>query len=130
MSSLIFVQRNFEWGEGCGFGWRGRWRDWRKIASKYDKKFLISKQALRHFNKLDLPIHLSKYSINFLTPQPFGEKYFRGEIFLSLSWVQKKFFEHNKISGNILSLIHNMNSICRLCKLIICIFPQIRVIGS
>jgi len=29
-----------------------------------------------------------------------------------------------------LYLIHNMNSICRLCKLIINIFPQIPTIGS
>jgi len=27
-------------------------------------------------------------------------------------------------------LIHNMNSICRLCKLIINIFPQTTIIGS
>jgi len=27
-------------------------------------------------------------------------------------------------------LIHNMNSICRLCKLFVNIFPQIRIIGS
>jgi len=29
-----------------------------------------------------------------------------------------------------LFLIHNMNSICRLCKLIINIFPQIRIVSS
>ena len=29
-----------------------------------------------------------------------------------------------------LFLIHNMNSICRLCKLIINIFPQIPIVGS
>jgi len=45
MSSLCFVQRNFEWGEGSGFGWRGRWSDWRKIAPKYVKEALISKQT-------------------------------------------------------------------------------------
>jgi len=55
MSSLCFVQRIFDWGEGSGFGWRVvRWREWRKIAPKYVKKALISKQILRHFNKLDL----------------------------------------------------------------------------
>jgi len=53
MSSLCFVLRIFDWGEGSGFGWRGRWRDWRKIAPKYVKKSLISKQTLGHFNKLD-----------------------------------------------------------------------------
>jgi len=54
MSSLCFVQRIFDWGEGSGFGWRGRWRDWRKIAPKYVKKALLSKQTLGHSNKLDL----------------------------------------------------------------------------
>jgi len=54
MSSLCFVQRIFDWGEGCGFGWRGRWRDWRKITPKYVKKGLVSKETLGHFNKLDL----------------------------------------------------------------------------
>jgi len=54
MLSLCFVQSIFDWSEGSGFGWRGRWRDWRKIAPKYVKKFLISKQTLGHFNKLDL----------------------------------------------------------------------------
>jgi len=29
-----------------------------------------------------------------------------------------------------LFLIHNMNSICRLCKLVINISPQMRIIGS
>jgi len=54
MSSLCFVQKVFDWGGGSGFGWRGRWRDWRKIAPKYVKKALISRQTLGHFNKLDL----------------------------------------------------------------------------
>jgi len=54
MTSLCFVQRIFDWGEGSGFGWRGRWRDWRKIAPKHVKKGLISKQILGHFKKLDL----------------------------------------------------------------------------
>jgi len=46
MSYLCFVQRIFNWREGCGFGWRGRMRDWRKIVPKYDEKALISKQTL------------------------------------------------------------------------------------
>jgi len=54
MSSLRYVQRIFDWGEGSDFGWRGRWRDWRKIGPKYVKKAMISKQTLGHFNKLDL----------------------------------------------------------------------------
>jgi len=54
MSSLCFVQRIFDWGGGSGFGWRGKWRDWRKIAPKYVKKALISKHTLGQFNKLDL----------------------------------------------------------------------------
>jgi len=70
MSSLCFVQRIFEWGEGSGFGWRERWRDWRKISPKYVKNALISKQTLGHFNKLDLTDILSKHSTNLLTPQP------------------------------------------------------------
>jgi len=53
-SSLCFVQRIFVWGEGSGFGCKGRWKDWRKIVPKYVKKALISKQTLGHFNKLDL----------------------------------------------------------------------------
>jgi len=44
----------FDWGEGSGFGWRGRRRDWRKIAPMYLKKNLILKQTLGHFNKLAL----------------------------------------------------------------------------
>jgi len=32
MLSLCFIQRIFDWGEGSGFGWKGRWRGWRKIA--------------------------------------------------------------------------------------------------
>jgi len=54
MASFCFVQRIFDWGERCGFSWRRRWGDWRKIAPKYAKKALISKQTLGHFNKLDL----------------------------------------------------------------------------
>jgi len=54
MSSLCFVQRIFDWGGGSGFGWRRKWRDWRKIAPKYVKKALISKHTLGQFNKLDL----------------------------------------------------------------------------
>jgi len=54
MSSLCLVQSILDMGEGSGFGWRGRRRDWRKIAPKYVKKALISKQTLGHFNKLDL----------------------------------------------------------------------------
>jgi len=54
MSSLCCVQRIFDWGEGSGFGWKGRWRDWRKITPKYVKKDLILKQTLGRFNKLDL----------------------------------------------------------------------------
>jgi len=54
MLSLCFVQRIFDLGEGSGCGWRGRWRDWRKIAPKFVKKALISKETLGHFNKMDL----------------------------------------------------------------------------
>jgi len=54
MSSLCFGQRIFDWVEGSGFGERRGRRDWRKIAPKYVKKALISKQTLGHFNKLDL----------------------------------------------------------------------------
>jgi len=54
MSSLCFVQRVFDWGEGSGFGWREKWRDWRKISPMYVKKALISKQTLGRINKLDL----------------------------------------------------------------------------
>jgi len=36
----------YDWGKGSGFGWRGRWRNWRKIVPKYVEKALISKQAL------------------------------------------------------------------------------------
>jgi len=52
MSSHCFVQRIFDWSEGSGFGWRGRWRNWKKVAPKYVKKFLFPKQTLGHFNKL------------------------------------------------------------------------------
>jgi len=45
MSSLCFVQRIFDRGEGSGFGWKVRWRDWRKIAPKCVKEALISKQT-------------------------------------------------------------------------------------
>jgi len=51
--SLLY-SRIFDWVEGSGFGWRGRWKDWKKIASNYVKKALISKQTLGHFTKLDL----------------------------------------------------------------------------
>jgi len=54
MSSLCFVQKFFDWGNGGSFDWRGTWKDWRKIAPKYVEKALISKQTLGHFNKLDL----------------------------------------------------------------------------
>jgi len=98
MSFLCFVQRIFDWGEECGFDWRGRWKDWRNIALKYDKKVLISKQALQHFNKLDLPILLSKHSINFLAPQPFGEKNLGGNIFVFIICLTQ-FFSAQQIYG-------------------------------
>jgi len=41
MSYLCFVQRVFDRGEGSGFGWAGKWRDWSKIAPKYFEKALI-----------------------------------------------------------------------------------------
>jgi len=39
------------------------------------------------------------------------------------------FVQRSRHSEDLFS-IHNMNSICRLCKIIIHIFPQIRIIGS
>jgi len=50
----LFCAKDFYWGDESGFGWKGRWGDWRKIAPKYVKKALISKQTLGYFNKLDL----------------------------------------------------------------------------
>jgi len=50
----LLCSKFFVWVEGSGFGWIRRWKDWRKIASNYVKKALISKQTLGHFNKLAL----------------------------------------------------------------------------
>jgi len=50
----LLYSRIFDWVEGSGFGWRGRWKDWKKTASNYVKKALISKPTLGHFTKQDL----------------------------------------------------------------------------
>jgi len=71
LSYLCFVQRIFDWGERSGFGWRGRWRDWRKIAPKYvKKKSWFQNKYWGTLTNWIWPILLSKHSTNLLTPQP------------------------------------------------------------
>jgi len=49
MSSLFFVQRIFDWGEGSGFGGQRKVEGLEENCPKYVKKALISKQTLGHF---------------------------------------------------------------------------------